>query len=121
MRVIIAGGRNYKFTEADIDGLDFMHRHLGFSAVLCGMATGADMEGKQWAESRGIPVEEYPAKWNEFGRAAGPMRNKEMAENADMLIPFPGGRGTENMIKQAMECNLVIPGGKEMRDENPTV
>jgi len=43
-------------------------------------------------------LQQFPANWNEHGRAAGPIRNQEMAGAGDILFAFPGGAGTTNMI-----------------------
>ena len=44
------------------------------------------------------------------GRAAGPIRNKEMANNADALIAFWDGqsRGTRSMINLARKMGLQV-------------
>ena len=46
--------------------------------------------------------------WEHFGRAAGPIRNKKMAEYADAVILFPGGKGTASMLKEAQKAELTI-------------
>lgn len=106
MKVIIAGGRDYKFTDRDKLYLD-LHHHL-IDEVVSGGASGADEQGEEWARSKNIPVKIFPADWKTHGRAAGPIRNREMAWYADALIAFPGGRGTENMIKTATKLGLQV-------------
>ncbi len=108
MKVIIAGGRTYKFTMFDFAILHKLHLEMPITEVVCGMAKGADMEAFKWATKRKIPIERYPANWKKYGRSAGPIRNGLMATYGDALIAFPGGRGTANMIKQAQEHNLII-------------
>ena len=58
--------------------------------------------GRRWAIENGIPIKEFPANWQEFGRAAGPIRNGEMADYADALIAIWDGRsrGTADMISR---------------------
>lgn len=79
--------------------------------VVSGGAPGVDMLGEQWAREEIVthgwhkpsyPVTRFPADWNQYGRAAGPMRNKQMAEYADILVAYwnEDTRGTLNMIKQ---------------------
>lgn len=97
MKTIIAGGRNYYFTQEDIVFLDSIKTQI--TEVVCGMASGADTCGKVWAEENGIPVAKFPADWNKFGKSAGFRRNREMAEYAYSLIAFPGGTGTKNMVE----------------------
>ncbi len=104
MKVIIAGGRNYAFDERDLEILDALHAQYDFTEVVSGAATGADTCGAEWAKSRGLRVKEYPAEWGRYGRAAGPIRNKQMIDYiypAGILITFPGGRGTRNVTKLA--------------------
>lgn len=108
MKVIIAGGRDYIFSIEDINLLDDLHKEHDFSEVVSGGAWGADFEGEQWAARNGIFVKKFPADWNKHGRAAGPIRNKQMAQYADALITFKGGRGTANMKNQAREYGLNI-------------
>ena len=76
--------------------------------ILCGMARGVDMMGKAWAEERGLEVEEWPAEWHRFGRRAGYLRNRAMAENADALVAVWDGksRGTDNMMENARVLRL---------------
>jgi len=106
MKTIIAGGRDYRFTKEDTLCLDDMADYI--TEVVCGMARGADTQGRLWAERMGIPVKEFPANWNRFGRGAGMIRNREMAEYADMVILFDGGRGTQNMFDVATKQKLNV-------------
>ena len=106
MRTIIAGGRDYAFSEADIQFLSSILSNI--SEVVCGGASGADSEGKAWAEENGIPVKLFKADWKKHGRGAGPRRNAMMAEYADSLILFTGGRGSASMFKEADKKGLKI-------------
>lgn len=108
MKVIIAGPR-YK---DPINKIPFDNYPLVVEAVeksgfeiteeVCGMAIGVDCLGEQWAIANSVPVKEMPANWNKHGRAAGPIRNREMAEYADAAIIVWDGksRGTRNMINE---------------------
>lgn len=109
MRVIIAGSRTVNPT---IHQLDELVQRSGFvvTVVLSGCALGVDQRGKSWAYAHGIPVEQYPADWTTHGRAAGPIRNREMAEKADALLAIwdCGSRGTRHMIGVARELGLQV-------------
>ena len=51
-----------------------------------------------------LRVKEYPAEWDRYGRAAGPIRNKQMIDYiypGGVLVVFPGGSGTRNVTKLA--------------------
>ena len=106
MKTIIAGGRDYQFNYADHEFLD----SLIITEVVCGGATGADECGRQWALTEDIPVKMFQADWAKHGKAAGPIRNREMAEYADRLVAFWDGksRGTKNMIDEAKKRGLDI-------------
>ena len=110
-RVIIAGGRdynNYEELERTMDQLLFNIEDE--IAIVCGMARGADTLGEQYGKQRGYNIHYFPADWETFGRAAGHIRNREMAENADALVAFWNGksRGTANMISTAKKLNLRV-------------
>jgi len=121
MKTIIAGGRDYKFSEDDVAFLDSLKGFI--KEVVCGKAKGADTEGENWAKKNNIPVKEFSADWKnvnvenvlvkkgpygEYNALAGHNRNKKMAEYADAVILFKGGAGTNNMHKVALDHNLRI-------------
>lgn len=108
MKLIIAGGRNYRFTRADLKALDELHKQRPITEVVSGGASGADAEGEWWARTNSIPIKRFPADWNAHGKAAGPIRNKEMAEYADAVALFPGGKGTASMYVEATKAGLTI-------------
>lgn len=108
MLVIIAGSRHFH----DQDVVDQAVKDSGFdiTCVVSGVAKGVDILGELWAQAQGICIRSFPADWKEHGRAAGPIRNKEMARVADALIalPCPCSRGTRSMIKLAERYGLKI-------------
>lgn len=108
MKVIIAGGRdftNYALVEEAIKRSAFE-----ITQVVSGNAKGVDTLGEVWALANNVPVEAFPADWAAHGRAAGPIRNREMADYADALIAIWDGesKGTANMIQQARNKHLNI-------------
>ena len=108
MRVIIAGGRDFADKSRLFDVCcEFVPEG---STVLCGMARGADELGYEWAQVYRRLIEEYPADWEQWGKAAGYRRNAEMAENADTLIAFWDGKskGTKHMIDLAFQHGLEV-------------
>lgn len=112
-KVIIAGGRNFSDYGLLKERCDyFLQNKIKESRVviISGHATGADALGERYAQERGLSLDAHPADWNKHGRAAGPIRNKEMAEVADALIAFWDGasRGTANMIDLAKRKGLKV-------------
>lgn len=109
-RVIIAGGRDFSDYSLLRRKCDVFFRQKTPSAILSGMARGADSLGVQYANEKGIPVQKYPADWNKYGRRAGMVRNRQMLEDADALVAFWDGasRGTANMITIAKEAGIPV-------------
>ena len=109
-RVLVCGGRD--FTDADyaFDVLDKLHSEIGISTIIEGDARGADEIAGQWAEARGIELEVYPANWEKYRAAAGPIRNKQMLDEGkpDLVVALPGGKGTANMAGQARDAGLEV-------------
>jgi len=73
-----------------------------------GGAPGADHEGERFAKADNIPLTVFSAQWIKYGKAAGPKRNREMAEYADAVVLFPGGKGTESMYREAGQAGIKI-------------
>jgi predicted Rossmann-fold nucleotide-binding protein len=103
MRVIVCGSRSYNDFAFVSSKLTDQHELHPFSLVITGGATGVDSLAVQWARAWNIRVLLFPAAWGTFGRMAGPIRNRKMLEEGkpDLVIAFPGGRGTASMVKLA--------------------
>ena len=108
MKVIIAGGRNYKFTQLDLDTLDTLFKQYLSTHLVTGKCSGVDAEGEKWARSIGLHIKPFPADWNKYFKAAGPIRNREMAKYAQAVILFPGDDGTQSMYKEAVRAGIKI-------------
>lgn len=111
MKAVIAGGRDYQFSDVDIAYLDALHKVWGFTEIVSGGASGADACGELWAQSQGIPVKVFKAQWRIHGNSAGPIRNKQMADYIKpngVVVLFPGGHGTDNMRETARKMKLTI-------------
>lgn len=78
--------------------------------VVSGCAPGADNYGEIWAEGHNIRVKRFPADWNKHGRAAGPIRNSEMADYAEQCVAVWDGksRGTGDMVRKAQAKGLKL-------------
>ena len=112
-RVIIAGCRDYNnYIEAK-EFIDFCISELRKTneiVIVSGGASGADAIGERYAQENGFKVEKYPADWEKYGRAAGPIRNRQMAEITDYVICFwdNKSRGTKSMIEYSKKQNKPI-------------
>ena len=109
-QVIIAGTRTFTDYELLSVKCDVFFSSKQPTAIICGMARGADLLGKRYAEENGFPVLEYPADWKHYGKKAGYLRNSQMLEVADALVAFWDGesRGTKNMIDIARNKGIPV-------------
>lgn len=113
-RVIIAGTRTFKDAGRLRQVLDPALERWGKLnlMVVSGGAKGADALGEAWARGHGITVMRFPANWDRYGNAAGPIRNALMAWWSTALVAFlvarEASRGTRNMIKTAQQGGLKV-------------
>jgi len=109
MRAIIAGSRTVSLRDVHAAMTLCRWRHF-ISMVVSGAAKGADTYGEMWAIEQNVAIAVFAADWKRFKKRAGPMRNQEMARNADSLVAVWDGvsRGTSNMITLAQERGLRI-------------
>ena len=112
-RVIIAGScsfQDYDRLQAVCDNILSQKRMTHTIVIISGTARGADALGEQYAHERGYALRRFPADWQQYGKAAGPIRNRQMAENADGLICFWNGHspGARNMIRTANRKGLQV-------------
>jgi hypothetical protein len=61
-------------------------------------------------DDQDIPCSVYMADWDGLGRKAGPIRNQRMLDEGkpDLVIAFPGGRGTADMVRRAREAGVEV-------------
>ncbi len=114
-RIAVTGSRDFTDAEAVSRVLDAkLAQHPDFSLVVGydpndEKYQGLDQLAFQWAMDRGVPGWCYPAKWKVFLRAAGPRRNKLMAESGLLeCLAFPGGIGTANMVSQCERAGVPV-------------
>jgi len=103
MKLIIAGGRNLFRGISEIqEDLNNYELYENLNEVISGGATGIDNCGEEFAKERYIGIKEFPADWDKHGKAAGPIRNRQMAEYGDALLLIWDGksRGSANMKKE---------------------
>lgn len=111
-KVIVCGGRNFRSPAQVWRALDRFHEATPISELMQGGATGVDEFASQWAAHNGIKRYVCRADWDRYGRAAGPKRNARMLEwMPDLVIAFPGGPGTANMVKQARDAGVRVVDG----------
>ena len=110
MKAIVCGGRRFADWVLLDKSLAAIHAETPFDRIATGAMSGADTLADSWARSHGISVERYYALWRTYGKAAGPLRNSKMLhdEQPDVVIAFPGGSGTADMVRQAKMANIRV-------------
>jgi hypothetical protein len=137
MKIIIAGTRTFSDREFLFEKMDSLTSQLKEVIVVSGHAgrvyyqnptsvvggktatikmrtdkiiTGADLLGEEWAFERRHPYVVFHADWDRHGKAAGPIRNEEMAKVAQAAALFWDGQspGTKNMIQLAKKYKLDL-------------
>ena len=110
MKIIIAGGRDFNDYNKLCQICDHMLQNQQDIEIVSGTAKGADQLGEKYANEKGYKITRFPANWDKHGKAAGYLRNEEMAKYADALIAFwdNKSKGTEHMINLAKKYNLKI-------------
>lgn len=107
-RVLVCGGREFNDHALAFRTLDELRPAP--VRIIQGGAAGADELARNWAARNFITYEHFPADWATHGRAAGPIRNQQMLEQGkpDLVIAFPGGRGTADMVRRAKAAGVRV-------------
>jgi hypothetical protein len=110
MIVVVTGGRRCKDERFVNHCLTSFHIDRGITEMVNGMAReGVDKFCYEWALRHGIPVRQFPADWDSYGEAAGPIRNQEMLDqNPDIEVGlvFPGNSGTNDMTRRLRKAGI---------------
>jgi hypothetical protein len=106
MKVLVCGGRNYDDYNHVVKILDW----LPITLIIHGGATGADALAGKYAYEKTLSWVSYCADWDRHGRRAGYIRNLQMLDEGkpDLVVAFPGGKGTTMMIKLAKEAAVPV-------------
>ena len=118
---LVCGGRRFDDYDGLREVLTSLARHRGGvpAQVVHGNAGGIDATGKTfgadklgglWASRLAITVTAVPANWRKHGPSAGPIRNQKMLDDfePELVIAFPGGKGTADMIRRAREAGVEV-------------
>lgn len=123
-KVLICGDRNWTDVNTIMFWLHNLLQYWGYDTVIQGEARGADAIAKEEAEKLGFTVLSFPANWNRYGKAAGPIRNREMlGQRPDLVLAFhsdiKNSKGTASTVGQAKAMRIrtilvewPIPGDK---------
>ena len=108
--ILVTGGRDYG-RPGVAQALSQLLAEYGIDLIIHGGASGADQHAADWARVRGIHTARIDALWDDRGRKAGSARNAIMARLApaiDLVVAFPGGVGTADMVSRAQDAGLRV-------------
>lgn len=111
MRVLVCGGRDFTDSVFIVNTLFRLEEEYGdFTEVIHGGARGADTEAGRFAQLRHAKEIVFRASWEKHGKAAGVIRNQRMLDEGkpDLVVAFPGGRGTADMVRKARAANVPV-------------
>jgi hypothetical protein len=111
MRLAIVGYREYNnFQEFSklVDAWIIIHGIP--DVIISGGGRGTDLLAEVYARNRTIPFVAYPADWQRFGRSAGPIRNKIIADQCTDCLAFvhPKSIGTRNTIEEVRKLGKSV-------------
>ena len=121
MKVIVAGSRSIESLGVVTKAIE--DSGFNITEIVSGRAKGVDRLGEHYALVRSIPTKLFPADWDKHGKAAGPMRNREMANYADAAVIIWDGvsKGTKHMIyemnKRGKKCHIYMHLSPEFEKE----
>ena len=108
MKLLVCGGRDFENAQLVSEVLNpYLDKTL---IIIQGGAKGADTLAWNWAVSNKVSWMTYPADWDKYGKRAGYIRNVQMLNESkpDLVIAFPGGKGTKMMINLAKAANVPV-------------
>ena len=111
MKLLVTGGRTLQpgWHSAIIGVLDAINQWSPVSEIWHGGASGTDASANSWAKDKRIKVICHRAQWDRYGRGAGPRRNQAMIDaRPDLVVVFPGGRGTADCASRALDAALDV-------------
>jgi len=110
MRVLVCGGRDYTDRDLVYAELDVLHAEYVFETVIAGGAGGADTLAIEWAQARGLATQVFAAEWGVLGRRGSALRNARILTESrpNIVVAFPGGRETANMVRQAKAAGIWV-------------
>lgn len=112
MRVLVCGGRGWRETKVMVKRLAALPP--GPHVLIHGDCRGADRMGAEIGKAMGWHIDPYPADWDRYGTAAGPIRNRQMLREGrpDLVLAFhhdlTRSTGTADMVAISLKVGLEV-------------
>lgn len=115
-RILITGDRDWN-NDTTLARVLKLHLQPERDFIIHGDARGADRMGAYIAQGLDVPKDRilaYPADWNRYHKAAGPIRNQQMLTEGKptLVLAFHDhiqeSKGTRDMIKRALFAKLPV-------------
>jgi YspA, cpYpsA-related SLOG family len=110
-RILITGSRTWTDAETIRAAIRQAALRCPDAVVVHGAAHGADRLAGAAARALGLQEEQHPARWDEHGKAAGFIRNREMVQlGADVCLAFikDGSRGATHCAALAEKTGIPV-------------
>lgn len=127
MRVVIAGPRDFFPSSYQFNLIVKKLESLGIEVkeVVSGTANGVDKAGENWGFVNRRSVKRFPANWDQYGKAAGPIRSGEMADYAAAVVVIVNRdialtKGSKNMTEQGAQKKLPVLLARVYEGEDPS-
>ncbi|WP_419735880.1 DUF2493 domain-containing protein [Pseudomonas sp. COR18] len=110
MRVLICAGRYYMNAALCRKVLEAYHARQGIEVLVHGGNQHLGSTLEDWARETGAHIVRYPSNWQRYGKQAERRRNRFMLQDSepDLVIAFPGGSDTEELVAQARANGIDI-------------
>lgn len=109
MRILVTGSREWTDRDAIEQALGRIPD--GPHTLIHGNARGADLIACETAHALGWEIWGFPADWKRHGKAAGPIRNRQMLDyDPELVLAFPLGesKGTRDMVRLAERAGIPV-------------
>jgi ribA/ribD-fused uncharacterized protein len=124
MKLLVSGGRKFNDVDYVVSKLSSLHETCPITLLIDGLAKGVDTIAGTWADCMGIERLTFAADWDTHKKRAGILRNIQMLEEGrpDLLMAFPGGRGTSHMVHATNKAGVDLIQYKQIafKKEDPT-
>jgi len=110
MKIAVIGSKTFNDYKKFKDIMDKFLKKFQDVEFVNGGANGTDSLAQRYAREHGIPIKIYYPNWKKYKKAAGPIRNKLIWQNADIGIAFwdEKSKGTWYSLKFSKEMNKKL-------------